>query len=137
MALFLEFVSQQWILFSALTAVLMMLFFHESRKSGPSLTPQQAISLVNSEHGVFLDLRESADYNTGHIVDALHIPASKLAGRMAELEKYREAPIVLVCKMGQSAGAAAKQLRAEGYEKVFRMSGGMMEWSNLQLPVVR
>jgi len=137
MALFLEFVSQQWILFAALTVVLMMLFFHESKKSGPSLTPQQAISLVNSENGVFLDLRESADYNAGHIVDALHIPASKLAGRMAELEKHREDPIVLVCKMGQSAGAAGKQLRADGYEKVYRMSGGMMEWSNLQLPVVK
>jgi len=137
MALFIEFIIQQWILFAALASVLLMLFFHESRKSGPSLSPQQAINMVNGEDGLFLDLREVADFSSGHIVDALNIPASKLAARMAELEKHRDKPIVLVCKMGQTTGNAGKQLRAEGFEKVYRMSGGMMEWSNLQLPAVK
>ena len=69
-------------------------------------------------------------------MDALHIPASKLADRMAELEKYRSKPIVLVCKMGQQSGAAGKQLKAQKFEQVYKMSGGMMEWGNLQLPTV-
>ena len=58
MALFLEFLAQQWILVAALLAALGMLVYHESRKAGPSLSPQQAINLVNAEQGVFLDLRE-------------------------------------------------------------------------------
>ena len=136
MALFLEFLTQQWILVAALLAVIIMLVLHEARKSGPSLTPQQAINLINAQQGVFLDLRDAADYKQGHIVDALHIPASKLADRMAELEKYRGKPIVLVCKMGQQSGAAGKQLKAQKFEQVYKMSGGMMEWSNLQLPTV-
>ena len=114
MALFLEFLAQQWILALALLVVIIMLLLHESRKSGPSVSPQQAINLINREGGVFVDLRDAADFKQGHIVDAMHIPAAKLPARMAELEKYREKPIVLVCKM----------------------TGGMMEWSNLQLPVV-
>jgi rhodanese-related sulfurtransferase len=137
MALFLEFLAEQWILAAALLAVIIMLIMHEARKSGPSLSPQQAINLVNSEQGVFVDLRDAATFNQGHIVDALNIPAPKLADRMAELEKYRDCPIVLVCKMGQQAGAAGKQLRAGNFEKVYKMSGGMMEWVNLQLPIVR
>jgi rhodanese-related sulfurtransferase len=137
MALFLEFVVQQWILFAALVAVLSLLFFHESRKAGPSLSPQQAINLVNGEGGVFLDLRDGGDYNKGHIVDALHIPVAKLPARIAELEKFRDKPIVLVCRMGQSTGGAGKQLRAAGFGRVYRMSGGMMEWASLQLPTVR
>jgi rhodanese-related sulfurtransferase len=136
MALFLEFLTQQWILVAALLAVIIMLVLHEARKSGPSLTPQQAINLINAQQGVFLDLRDAADYKQGHIVDALHIPASKLADRMAELEKYRSKPIVLVCKMGQQSGAAGKQLKAQKFEQVYKMSGGMMEWGNLQLPTV-
>lgn len=136
MALFLEFLAQQWLLVAALIAVLAMLFLHESRRAGPSLSPQQAITLVNSEGGVFLDLRDAKDFSQGHIVDSLNIPASKLEPRMAELEKYRERPIVLVCKMGQQSGAAGKQLRAAGYEKIYKMTGGMMEWGNLQLPTV-
>ena len=136
MALFLEFLAEQWILVAALATVSVMLFLHEARKSGPSLSPQQAINLINAEGGVFLDLRDPAEYKKGHIVDALHIPAAKLEGRVAELDKYRDKPLVLVCKMGQQSGMAGKQLRAAGFDKVYKMSGGMMEWGNLQLPTV-
>jgi rhodanese-related sulfurtransferase len=136
MALFLEFLTREWILVLALLVVVIMLVIHEARKSGPSVSPQQAINLINSEHGVFLDLRDSADFKQGHIVDAMHIPASKLAARMAELDKFKDKPVVLVCKMGQQSGAAGKQLKAGGFNRVYKMTGGMMEWSNLQLPVI-
>ena len=136
MALFLEFVSQQWMLVAALAAVVFMLFFHESRKSGPSLSPQQAITMVNAQDGLFLDIRDAGDYKQGHIVDAMHLPAAKLESRLAELEKHKNNPIVLVCKMGQTASAAGKTLKANGFEHVYKMTGGMMEWSNLQLPVI-
>ena len=137
MALILEFVAQQWTLVAALLAVVAMLVFHESRKSGPSLSPQQAINLVNAEDGVFLDLRDAAAYKQGHIVEALNIPAAKVESRLGELEKHKSSPIILVCKMGQQASAAGKQLRANGFERVYKMSGGMMEWGNLQLPTVK
>ncbi|MCB1710815.1 MAG: rhodanese-like domain-containing protein [Halioglobus sp.] len=136
MALFLEFLTQQWMLALALMVVVTLLVLHEARKSGPSVSPQQAINLINAEEGVFVDLRDSADYKLGHIVESQHIPAAKLAARMAELEKYRDRPVVLVCKMGQQSGAAGKQLKAAGFSRVYKMTGGMMEWSNLQLPVI-
>ena len=136
MALFIEFLAQQWILVAALLAVAVMLFLHETRKSGTSLSPQKAINLVNAEGGVFVDLRDTADFRAGHIVDAMHIPSSKLLNNTGLLENYRDKPIVLVCKMGQSAGAVGKKLNADGFAKVNIMTGGMMEWKNLQLPVV-
>ncbi|AQA17470.1 sulfurtransferase [Halioglobus japonicus] len=136
MALFFEFLAQQWLLVAALLAVVIMLFMHETRKSGTSLTPQQAINLVNAEDGVFVDLRDTAEFRAGHIVDAMHVPTTKLMNNTGLLENYRDKPIVLVCKMGQSAGAVGKKLNAEGYAKVNIMTGGMMEWKNLQLPVV-
>ena len=137
MALYLEFVAQQWILVAALLVAIGMLVFHEARKSGPSLSPQQAINLVNSEQGVFVDLRDAGDFKQGHIVDALNIPAAKVATRAAELDKYRDKPVVLVCKMGQHSGAAGKQLKASGFARVYKMTGGMLEWGNLQLPTVK
>ncbi|MDG2410845.1 MAG: rhodanese-like domain-containing protein [Halioglobus sp.] len=136
MALFLEFLAQQWIQVAALLALVAMLIFHESRKGGASISPQQAINQVNAEGGIFVDLRDAAEFNKGHIVDAVNIPATKLSERMVELEKFKEKPVVLVCKMGQQSGAAGKQLRAAGYTRVSRMAGGMMEWGNVQLPVV-
>ena len=55
---------------------------------------------------------------------------------MVEMEKYKEKPIVLVCKMGQQSSAAGKQLKDANYGQVYKMTGGMMEWGNLQLPTV-
>ncbi|QFU77562.1 rhodanese-like domain-containing protein [Halioglobus maricola] len=136
MALFFEFLAQQWMLVAALLVVMVMLFLHETRKSGTSLSPQQAINVVNSEEGVFVDLRDTAEFRSGHIVDAMHIPTTKLMNNTGLLENYRDKPIVLVCKMGQSAGAVGKKLNADGFARVNVMTGGMMEWKNLQLPVV-
>ncbi len=137
MALFLEFMVQQWILFTALAVAIGMFFLHESRRSGASLTPQQAINMLNADEGLFVDLRDSAEYGQGHVVNALNIPLAKLDSRLAELESYRDKPLVLVCKMGQHSGVAGKKLTEKGFNRVYRMRGGMAEWGNMQLPLVR
>ena len=136
MALFLEFAAQQWLLIAALLAVVGMLVAHETRKAGPALSPQQAINMVNSEGGVFVDLREAKAFRAGHIVDAVHIPVARLGERSGELQPWREKPVILVCNMGQQAGAASLQLRESGFSRVYKMAGGMMEWSSQQLPTV-
>ena len=92
--------------------------------------------MVNNEGGVFLDIRDAADYAQGHIMGALHIPSAALDARAGELEKFREKPVVVVCKMGHSAGPATKTLRSEGFSRAQKLSGGMMEWDAQNLPVV-
>lgn len=136
MQLFLDFAAQQWVLIAALVATIGMLIAHEARKAGPALSPQQAINLVNTDGGVFVDLRDGVAFKKGHIVDARHIPLAKLGDRRGELDPWRDKPVVLVCNMGQQAGAAGKQLKAAGFARVYKMAGGMMEWTNLQLPTV-
>ena len=131
-----QFLAQQWILVAALATTLTMLMLHESRKAGPALSINEAVQLVNGDDGIFLDIREATDYARGHITDAVHIPAAALVKRSNELEKYRDKPVVVVCKMGQSAGPATKSLRAQGFSRAQKLSGGMMEWDAQKLPVV-
>jgi rhodanese-related sulfurtransferase len=134
--LFFEFIAQQWVLVAALAVTLTMLAMHESRKAGPALSITEAVRLVNSEGGVFLDVRDAGEFARGHITDALNIPLAALSGRSGELEKFREKPIIVVCKMGQSAGSAAKTLKAQGFAGASKLAGGMMEWDAQKLPVV-
>ena len=131
-----QFLGEQWILVAALATTLGMLILHETRKAGPALSISEAVQLVNNDEGVFLDIRDAGDYARGHITDALHIPAATLAKRAGELEKFREKPVVVVCKMGQSAGPATKTLRAQGFSRAQKLSGGMMEWDAQKLPIV-
>ena len=135
MALFIEFLGQQWMLVSLLLVCFILLMKYESQKGGATLSPQQMINKINQDKAVIIDLRDKSEFGAGHIVDAINIPSATLPGRIGELEPYRDRPLVMVCKMGQHSGAAGKQLAAQGFE-VFRLSGGMMEWKSMQLPEV-
>jgi rhodanese-related sulfurtransferase len=130
------FISEQWLLISLLIALLGALLMVESKRSGLSLDYHGVTRLLNKEEGMVLDLRDSKDFGAGHIVDAYNIPFAKLAERMTELEKYRSKTIILVDKMGQHTGAAARQLKEKGYITA-RMRGGMSEWTGQNLPVVK
>lgn len=135
--MFLQFLAEQWLLISALASCLLLLLFHESRRGGPSLTPHQLVALINQKQAAVIDLRDPAEYRKGHIVGAINLPFAKLQERWSELEAMRERPLVLVCKLGQSASSASKQLRAKGFTEVYRLGGGLVEWDGLQMPLVR
>jgi len=82
-----------------------------------------------------LDIREKKEFKAGHIVDALNIPFTSLATRKDEL-KDKARPVIVVCKSGQTASAASKMLKDAGFAEVYRLSGGMMDWTGNNLPVV-
>jgi rhodanese-related sulfurtransferase len=135
--LFLLFLGEQWVLVTALIVTLWLLYFTEARKAGPALSPQQAITLTNTEGGVFLDIREAKDFKQGHIAGAINIPSASLPNRMGELNAYQEKPVIVVCRLGQTSSAAVKQLRAEGFNEAHRMAGGMLSWDDNRLPVTK
>ncbi|MAK90300.1 MAG: sulfurtransferase [Oceanospirillaceae bacterium] len=131
-----DFVANHWWLVGIWGAFLLALLWDNNRRSGLSVSTSQATRMANSEDAVFVDIRDSKDFNAGHIANAVNIPFSALASRMNELDKYKDKPLILVCKSGQTVNMAGKTLREKGFNAV-RMSGGMMEWSNQNLPVVR
>ena len=113
------------------------LFFTEGRKGGASIGPQLLIQLINKDDAVVIDLRDSSEFSNGHIAGAMNIPFTSLEKRIREISKFKEKPIVLVCKMGQNSSAAGKKLIALGCQDIRRLSGGMMEWTSSNLPVVK
>lgn len=137
MELFLQFVVAKWYLFVAAATLLALLFRHEGRKGGQGLSPAQLTQLVNRKDAAVIDVRDGAEFREGHIVDSINMPHSKLAERIAELEKLRERPLIVVCKMGHHSSAVAKTLKEKGFAEVYRLQGGIGEWQAAQLPLVR
>ena len=54
-----------------------------------------------------------------------------------QLAPARELPVVLVCKAGDSATAAAKRLRKAGFKNVNMLEGGIQAWQAADLPLVK
>lgn len=131
------FLGQQWMLVGALLSCVLLLVFHDSKRSGAAVSPQAAVNLINQQDAVVIDLRDAKEYKAGHIVDALNIPFASIDSRMGELDTHKEKPLILVCKMGQHSGGVGKKLAGKGFTGVRRMSGGMMEWQSQQLPLVK
>ena len=137
MELFLQFVLAKWYLFAAALVLLTLLIAHENRKGAAAVTPAQLTALLNREDGVVLDVRDANDFREGHIVDSLNIPHARVRERAAELERYRNRPLIVVCRMGQFSGSVAKTLKEQGFSRVYRLGGGVLEWQNAQLPLVK
>ena len=128
------FASEQWILISVLLMLIYVFAFTERTKGGKPITVSAAVSLMNSEQAVLVDVRPSNEFQAGHIHGAMNIPHSKLASRISELEKCRSKIILLADQMGQHAGGAGRALSKEGYN-VRRISGGMTEWQGQKMPM--
>ena len=135
---FFEFIGNHLVLSSMWVASAAAIIFYQARTAAASVGPQQAVMLINRQDAVVVDIRDKKEFEAGHIVDAIHIPLAKLKQRApAELKKFKERPVLVVCKMGQHAGSIGRKLKAQGFEDVRRLSGGMAEWGANSLPVVK
>ncbi|PSW04908.1 rhodanese-like domain-containing protein [Photobacterium lipolyticum] len=102
------------------------------------VVPNEATVLVNRENGVFIDIRSRDEYRQGHIAGALHILPSQIKEQnITDLEKYKSAPIIVVCKTGQTGQESANLLSKAGFENVNLLKDGLISWNEANLPLVR
>jgi rhodanese-related sulfurtransferase len=135
-----EFTGNHPYLVLAFVGTLVALVFSEIRRriSGiPSVGPMEATRLNNHENAVFLDIREDGEYKGGHIPDAIHIPYSQLSGRVSELNRFRNAPVIAYCRSGSRSAGVGGVLKKHGFEKVYNLGGGINAWQSANLPVTR
>ena len=112
-----------------------MLLWQSLRPNGKELSPTDATLMINRENAVFVDVRSSAEFSSGHVADSINIPRDKLIERIAELEKYKDRPLILNCATGVRSGGACGDLRKQGFDKVFSLAGGMNAWLQAGLPL--
>ncbi|HTH94512.1 MAG TPA: rhodanese-like domain-containing protein [Rhodocyclaceae bacterium] len=101
--------------------------------NGDGMSPQEAVTLINREGGIVVDVRKAADFSAGHLAGARHIPSAQFAERAAELEKFKNRPIV-VYGNGGDASRAVKLLRQQGYAKADSLAGGYTAWADAGMP---
>ena len=131
------FIGNHPLLVGAFVVLLVLFIRNEMSRGGANVSAQQLVNMVNAKEAVVLDVRDKAEFDQGHIVDAINIPYTNLESRIDELNKYKEKPIVIACKMGQHSGAAGTLLRKNGFTDVSRLRGGISEWRGQSLPVVK
>ena len=133
-----QFIVAQWqlVLILALSGGMLLWPLIQRRMSGASdVTVNQLTRLINDEQAVTVDVREPKEFLDGKVPGALHIPGSQLKTRMAELDRFKERPVILYCARGQRAPTSATALARAGFAKLYSLHGGLKAWKDAGLPV--
>jgi len=134
-----EFVMNNLALVALFCASGVMLFWPEIMKlagaGGAEVGTLEATRLMNQGVSLVLDVRDEKDYKAGHLPRARHIPLRELAGRLAEIGKFKEKPVILTDRNSTRAVAALRLLRRSGFTNVFVLKGGLAAWQQASLPV--
>lgn len=95
---------------------------------------------------VLIDVREPAEFATGHIGGAINIPRGVLefevdadpavANVSDPALSHKEQAIVVYCRTGGRAALAAQSLQRLGFRDVCSIAGGIIGWTDAGLPVV-
>lgn len=102
-------------------------------KPAPSVSAEElSEKLKSGKRPLVLDVRQPAEYRSGHIAGAKLIPLDQLGSRLKELPQGRE--IVCVCASGNRSHSATRMLTGAGYNAV-NMQGGMAAWRRADLAV--
>jgi len=104
-------------------------------RPGQEVGPVEAVQLINRRDAVVLDLRDAADYKSGHITNARHIPEGEIDSRMKDLEKMKAKPIIVSCARGNRSTNVANRLRKLGFGEVFSLRGGIAAWQQANMPL--
>lgn len=82
-----------------------------------------------------IDVREFSEFNSERIADAQLMPLSNFEKHADEIDHTK--PVYLMCRSGNRARQAAERLHSKGFSDVHVVEGGMLAWTQANLPVVK
>ena len=107
------------------------IFVITSEKDGITrIDVKTLLNKLENEEITLLDVRESSEYEGGHIEGAVNAPLSSLDAN--QLPYPKDEPIYVICRSGNRSAQAASQLQDAGYTEIYDVSGGMMAWESIE-----
>lgn len=116
-------------------AMLLWSLFGNRMRGVKEVDTSGALQLINHKNALVLDVREENEYRSGHVLNSIPIPLGKLKERMGELEKYKDKPVVVVCRSGNRSGTACYLLGKQGFAQAYNLAGGVLAWQKNNLPL--
>lgn len=137
---FTEFVNQNFILFAILGILIALILRMEIKialRGFKSISPAEAVQLMNKDDALILDVREDSERVHGHIKGAKHLALSVMKQRVEELKDHAGQPVIAYCKTGNRSNQACEILKSNEFQNVMSLKGGIEAWQNVNLPIVK
>lgn len=99
----------------------------------PDIAPRElAAALHGAPAPVLIDVREPAEYVTGHLAGSSNVPLTELASALPSHAATTR--IVFVCQTGVRSRQAVTFARMMGYAATRSLAGGLVSWRELGYP---
>ena len=121
------------IIIAVIAAVSLAMPLINTRRFGPMVSSEQAVSLINKQNALVVDVRAQKDFKRVRIANSVNIPANEIQNRLGALSKDRT--IIVVDNSGNMSAAASKLLRGVGFTKVYVLDSGLVGWMRDKLPL--
>ena len=121
------------IIIAVIAAVSLAMPLINTRRFGPMVSSEQAVSLINKQNALVVDVRAQKDFKRVRIANSVNMPANEIQNRLGELSKDRT--IIVVDNSGNMSAAASKLLRGVGFTKVYVLDSGLVGWMRDKLPL--
>lgn len=93
------------------------------------LSPQEFKSQITKKNIQLVDVRTSREFNGGHIKGARNIDVFQQAAFEMQFGKLnKEKPVYLYCRSGMRSQKAARRLVGMGFERIYHLKGGYINW---------
>jgi len=102
----------------------------------PQISVEELKDLIERGSEVqVLDVRRTAEYESGHAPAALTAPLSSLRENLSSLKLDPARRTAVLCAGGYRSSVATSLLEQAGFEKLFNVIGGTNAWINAGFPV--
>lgn len=96
-------------------------------KGYKSISQDEAYKMMSDDKVIILDVRTEAEYNEGHITNAVLLPNEEIGSTQPEILPDKDAVILVYCRSGNRSKQASQKLADMGYTNIYEF-GGINTW---------
>ncbi len=97
------------------------------------ISPRELRQTLAANNLLVLDVRSAAEFNSGHIANAINIHAGYLLSNLDKLPQDKT--LALQCAGGDRSSIAYSLLQKHGFKNLVNLTGGIDVWTQEGLPV--
>ena len=135
---FIQFLQGELLLTGTLFALIILLIvniYSEKYRKYQVVDTNGAVSLMDDDELLIIDVREEKERKTGFLSNDLNIPMGQVKAKMDSIDKSKN--ILVYCKSGTRSDRIADILSKNDFQKVSSLKGGFNAWLKADLPIQR
>ena len=135
---FIEFLQDELLLTGTLIALILLLIvnlYGDKFKKYEVVDTNGAITLMDDDDLIIIDVREEKERSSGFIKSDIHIPMGQVKAKLDSLDNSKT--ILTYCRNGARSNRIAELLCRNKFENVYCLKGGFDAWQKAGLPITK